>query len=65
MITKIQYTDDTDRHTKITDNADKILIEDQCLLEGNFLIFSDTPRVEDQVNDIKTCVDQLIKDSLA
>ncbi len=60
MITKIQYTDSTDRQSKIDTNKDKILIEEQNITEGNFLIFTDTPRLEDQVKDLKNTVDLLL-----
>jgi len=40
---KIQYTDD--REQVIKDNADKFLIEEQNLLDGNYLIFeTDKPQ---------------------
>lgn len=53
MTTKIQYTDQADRQAKIDANKGKILIEEQNIIEGNFLIFSDTPRLEDQVAQLK------------
>jgi hypothetical protein len=38
---KYQYTDDASRTALITANADKVLIEDDNITDGNFLIFSD------------------------
>lgn len=40
---KFQYNNDTDRENIILNNNEKILIEQQNISEGNFLIFSDTP----------------------
>lgn len=53
ILFKIQYTNQTDRQTIIEANVDKILIEEQNITEGNFLIFSDTPRLEEQVVQLK------------
>lgn len=50
---KIQFTDQTDKETKIKANSDKTLIEVQEITEGNFLIFSDVPRLEDQILQLK------------
>ncbi|WP_019849833.1 hypothetical protein [Desulfitobacterium sp. PCE1] len=47
MITKIQYTDQINRQEILDANKDKILIEEQNIVEGNFLVFSDTPNIED------------------
>ena len=41
MLTKIQYTYDLNRLSIITANNTKILVEEQNLFDGNFLIFSD------------------------
>jgi hypothetical protein len=53
LLTKIQYSDTIDRQAKIDTNKGKFLIEEQNITEGNFLIFSDTPRVEEQVAQLK------------
>lgn len=53
MIIKIQYQNETDRDGIIALNTDKSLIEEQNITEGNFLIFTDTPRVEEQVAQLK------------
>lgn len=53
MIIKVQYQDQTERQTIIDANSDKYLIEEQNITEGNFLIFSDTPRLEDEVQQLK------------
>ena len=51
---KIQYTDSTDRQTKIDSNKDKILIEEQNYLnEENYLIFSDIKPLENQVKELQ------------
>lgn len=53
MITKIQYTDSTDRQAKLTANADKFLIEEQNITEGNFLIFTDIEPVDSKVTGLQ------------
>ena len=73
MLKKIQYTSDIERSNIITENASLILIEEQNIKEGNFLIFSDTllepstvyinvPQTE--FEQLRTDVDQLIVSSL-
>jgi len=49
MILKVQFTDSKDRQEKINSNRDKILIEEQNISDGNFLIFSDVKPFEEQV----------------
>lgn len=53
MLTRIQYTDKVDRQAKIDANADKTLIEDDTITEGNFLTFTDIKPVENQVADLQ------------
>lgn len=60
MIYKYQYVTQVDRQERIDDNIDKILIEEQNIIEGNFLIFSDIPRLEEQIADIKNTVDLIL-----
>lgn len=43
MLYKRQYTTADERTNFITSNASLILVEEQNLIEGNFLIFSDEP----------------------
>lgn len=43
MTYKFQYSDAGDRQSIIDANNDKILVEEQNLFEGNFLVFSDAP----------------------
>jgi hypothetical protein len=38
---KIQYVDVSDRQRIIKENSDKLLVEEQNIIDGNFLIFSD------------------------
>jgi hypothetical protein len=40
---KYQYMDDDDKQSIIDANADKHLVEQQNLIDGNFLIFADSP----------------------
>ena len=48
---KYQYTDSIDRQTIIDSHKDKILIEEQNITEGNFLIFSDIKPLENQLQE--------------
>ena len=57
MITKIQYQSQTDRASVIIGNNNKSLIEEQNIAEGNFLIFSDTPRIEERLTNIEDTQD--------
>jgi hypothetical protein len=50
---KIEYTDLTDRQAKVEANKDKILIEEQNIIEGNFLIFTDVKPLENQIADLQ------------
>jgi hypothetical protein len=57
MNTRIQYRDDIERQSIIAANTDKILIEEQNIIGGNFLVFSDTqPEIE------KVIVTEQVKD---
>jgi hypothetical protein len=60
MLTKIQYSDLVERQLKIDENKDKMLIEEQNITEGNFLIFTDIKPIENQLNDIKNNTDMII-----
>lgn len=53
MVTRIQYIDQKDRQNILENNKDKVLIQEDNIIEGNFLIFSDTPRIEEQITSIK------------
>lgn len=60
MIIKIQYNDEGEKPLIIGNNKDKLLIEEQHITEGNFLIFTDIPRDEDILKDIKNNTDMLL-----
>lgn len=51
MITKIQYNNLEERQQIIDANQDNFLIEEQNILDGNFLIFTDIKPVEYQLRD--------------
>lgn len=53
MTYKFQYQNDTDRTTILNNNKEKILIEEQNITEGNFLIFSDVKPLENQLKDLQ------------
>lgn len=43
MLQRFQYKDETERKQLIEKNRQLILVEEQNLFEGNFLVFSDNP----------------------
>lgn len=43
MILKIEYQNDSERTNLLNENSNLIIIEEQNVTEGNFLIFSDIP----------------------
>ncbi|WJH30962.1 hypothetical protein N6H13_10480 [Paenibacillus sp. CC-CFT742] len=43
---KVQYKNQEDRQSILDEYKERFLIEDQVLIEGNFLIFSDEPLPE-------------------
>jgi len=51
MLTKIQYQTQESKHVILNANSNKILIEEQNITEGNFLIFSDVKPLENLVNE--------------
>jgi|LSQX01.2.fsa_nt_gb hypothetical protein len=60
MIYKFQYENQEERNQLIQSNSDKYLIEEQNIIDGNFLIFTDTPRLEDNIQDIKNNTDLIL-----
>ncbi|CAB1262645.1 hypothetical protein LN736_18495 [Clostridium sp. WLY-B-L2] len=46
---KFQYKDGAEKQNIIDQNKDKILIEEDSIKEGNFLIFSDIKPLENQM----------------
>jgi len=63
----VEFTDENDKQAKITANNDKVLVEEQHLISGNFLIFgdnkSDTVRISELQADqdlIKKALDDVI-----
>lgn len=43
MLYKFEFENDEERIAIISENTSKILVEEQYIIEGNFLIFSDEP----------------------
>lgn len=64
MIKKIEYDTEQARQNIIADNANLILIEEQNITEGNFLIFTDEKPLENQIADLQDN-QQTIKDGMA
>jgi hypothetical protein len=63
---KFQYSTPQERERILEDNASKILIEEQNIAEGNFLIFSDAP-IEKEVEFVNIPQSEIdsIKQSIA
>lgn len=59
MIYKYQFQNETEKQNIIKTNKNKILIEEDNITEGNFLIFSDTKPIEMQLKELKETVDIL------
>jgi len=55
-IIKLPYVSEADRDQLIQDHADKKLVEEQNLFDGNFLVFDD----QAQENYIKSLEDQIL-----
>lgn len=53
MTYKYEYKTDDERTNVISQNKDKTLIEEQNIIEGNFLIFSDVKPLENQLKDLQ------------
>lgn len=60
LIIKIQYVDQTERQSILDSNKDKVLTEEQNIIEGNFLIFSDIKPIEYQLNDLNNTVSMIL-----
>lgn len=46
MIYKFSFINETDKLDILNNNKDKYLLEEQILLDGKYLIFSDMPTME-------------------
>jgi len=51
MRKKVQYIDVADKQRVLLDNKGLILIEEQNITEGNFLIFTDVKPIEHQLQE--------------
>lgn len=59
MKTKIEFKSNEEKQNILEQNKDKIVLEEQYLFTGNFLIFSDTKPLENQIKELKETVDIL------
>lgn len=57
MLHKFQYDSETERNIIIASNSDKWLVEEQNIVEGNFLIFTDVKPSLSEIEEIKQRVD--------
>jgi hypothetical protein len=57
---KYQYIDDASRAALITANSDKVLIEEDNITEGNFLIFSDVVPLENQLQNLNNTTNMVL-----
>lgn len=58
MRKKVQYIDVADKQRVLLDNKGLILIEEQNIIDGNFLIFADVKPLENQISELN--ISQLI-----
>lgn len=64
MKNKVEYTNQAGKQKVLDLNKGKYLVEEQNLTEGNFLIFSDVPSLEDYVIQLASEI-KLLRDVLA
>ncbi|PRR85945.1 hypothetical protein [Clostridium luticellarii] len=50
---KFEYKTDEEKTNILNQNKDKVLIEEQNLFTGNFLIFSDVKPLENQISELQ------------
>jgi hypothetical protein len=53
MLLKYQYSSEDEKKSILQENAGKFLIEEQHLITGHFLIFTDVATIETEVSTIK------------
>lgn len=53
MLYTFQYRTEQEKQSILKQNANKSLIEEKNLIEGNFLVFSDTKPIEIQVGQLQ------------
>lgn len=58
MRKKVQYIDVADKQRVLLDDKGLILIEEQNIIDGNFLIFADVKPLENQISELN--ISQLI-----
>lgn len=60
MLKKVQYQTVEERANIIEQNKNLLLVEEQNITEGNFLIFTDTPPLEFLLRNISNTVDLIL-----
>ena len=60
MTRRVQFDSEEEKANIIEQYKDLVLVEEQYLTEGNFLIFTDIPSVENQLQDIKNSTDMIL-----
>ena len=60
MTRRVQFDSEEEKANIIEQYKDLVLVEEQYLTEGNFLIFTDIPPVENQLQDIKNSTDMIL-----
>ena len=56
---KYQYKDDTEKQTILNTHKDLILVEEQNIMEDNFLVFSDIKPFDCQLKDLNVTISQI------
>lgn len=51
---KFEFRDEESKSQLITEHSDKMLIEEQNITEGNFLIFEDSTSVSVEIDTLKS-----------
>jgi len=57
---KFEYTDVNTRELLINSNSTKVLIEEQMITEGNFLIFSDEKPLVGQLQELNNTSNMIL-----
>ncbi|MDD4429555.1 MAG: hypothetical protein PHG64_14370 [Paludibacter sp.] len=60
MLRKVQYIDQTDRQAILDTNVNMILVGEENITEGNFLIFTDIKPIENQLQDLNNTANMIL-----
>lgn len=60
MNLRVQYTTAEDRQLKVDENSDKFLLVEEVIMDGNFLTFSATKPLENQLQDLNNTTNMIL-----